>query len=246
MNTVRHLVIATAVTVVVVVLLLVVYLGENGRMEKEVLAQQGNAIARGARLYDSYCSGCHGKRGEGIPGVYPPLNVEDLWAGRQDIAFYGTLHDYISLNIAAGHPAQRMPSWADEYGGPLRVDQIEDLTQFVLNWMGQQPEGVRGEVAAPARTITPAGPQPAEPVAAGDPVKGAEIFAANCATCHGENAQGGTLGPTLVSAQSVAQNDDFYRQIIANGRMGSAMPAWSNILSAQSIEDVIAFIRSKQ
>lgn len=145
MNVERNLLIGTIATTLVVVLLGVAYVGEETRMAHETEAQQGELIARGARLYDTYCAGCHGWRGEGLPGIYPPLNVEDLWAGREDIAFYGTLHDYIALNISAGHPKQRMPSWADEYGGPLRNDQVEDLTQFILNWQGPQPAGVRVE-----------------------------------------------------------------------------------------------------
>jgi hypothetical protein len=51
--------------------------------------------------------------------------VEDLWSGREEIAFYGTYDDYVSLNISAGHPGQRMPSWWQAYGGPLRDDQIQ-------------------------------------------------------------------------------------------------------------------------
>jgi mono/diheme cytochrome c family protein len=230
-------------------LLLVVFLGENARMEEETLAQEGTIIGRGARLYDQYCSGCHGKRGEGLAGIYPPLNVEDLWAGREGIAFYGTLEDYISLNISAGHPSQRMPSWSQAYGGPLREDQIYSLTQFVLNWQGPQPEGVRVEGAevqptAPAVEATPAGP--AEPPAEGDPANGETVFAQNCASCHGPDASGGALGPSLLRDEVAAQPDEWFRETIANGRDGTAMPAWGPILSSQQIADVIAWLRSKQ
>jgi mono/diheme cytochrome c family protein len=91
-----------------------------------------------------------------------------------------------------------------------------------------------GEVAA---TAEPAG---------GDPAKGATVFAQDCAGCHGGNAQGGSVGPTLVSAEMKAQSDDFFRQTILNGRAGTAMPAWQGRLSAQDIEDVIAYLRSLQ
>jgi len=64
--------------------------------------------------------------------------------------------------------------------------------------------------------------------------------------CHGEDASGGSLGPTLISAKVAAKDDDFFRDAIANGRPGSAMPPWSSVLSTQNIEDVIAFLRSKQ
>jgi mono/diheme cytochrome c family protein len=127
-----------------------------------------------------------------------------------------------------------------------------------------QPEGLTPvPTLAPAATLTlipsleeppptsgepVASPQPegeAE-VAAGDPDNGATVFAQNCAACHGENAEGGAVGPTLVSAELKAQGDDFFRQTILNGREGTAMPAWEGRLSTQEIEDVIAFVRSKQ
>ena len=129
MNVVRNLIIAIIAAVLVTALLVVVFMGEKARLETETSAQLGASISRGASSYDAYWAGCHGDRGQGIPGVYPPLNVEDLWSGREEIAFYGSLHDFVSLNISAGHPAQQMPSWSEAYGGPLRDDQVEDLTQ---------------------------------------------------------------------------------------------------------------------
>jgi mono/diheme cytochrome c family protein len=80
----------------------------------------------------------------------------------------------------------------------------------------------------------------------GDAENGAAIFGANCAACHGENAAGGSVGPTLVSAEVKAKEDDYYREVILNGIQGAAMPAWGDRLGAQEIEDVIAFLRSLQ
>ena len=82
--------------------------------------------------------------------------------------------------------------------------------------------------------------------AAGDSANGAAIFAANCAACHGENAAEGPVGPTLVSAEMAAKDDDHYRQTLLNGIEGTAMAAWGDRLSAEEIEDVIAFLRSLQ
>ena len=249
MNVVRNLIIGIIAGVLVTALVIVVFLGENARLKAETSAQQGASISRGARSYDAYCAGCHGDRGQGIPGLYPPLNLEDLWSGREDIAFYGTLHDYVSLNISAGHPAQRMPSWSQAYGGPLRDDQVEDLTQFVLNWQGHQPPGVRQEGVAVRPTQPPAEATPevpARPAGEGDPAEGEGIFAQYCASCHGPDAAGGALGPTLVSADLAAQDDTFFQETISNGRPGTSMPQWAGLLSPQQIEDVIAFLRSKQ
>ena len=250
MNVTRNLLIGTVAAVLITAVLIVVFVGENARMEREANAQQGQSISRGAMLYDSYCAGCHGDRGQGIPGIYPPLNVEDLWSGREEIAFYGTLEDYVSLNISAGHPNQRMPSWSQAYGGPLRDDQIADLTNFVLNWQGPQPPNVRQpgtEVIKPTEPAEEATPEsPVESAGEGDAASGEEVYAATCASCHGDDAAGGALGPTLVSADLAAKDDDFFRETINNGRAGTAMPPWQGVLSPQQVEDVIAFLRTKQ
>lgn len=131
-----------------------------------------------------------------------------------------------------------------------------------------QPEGLTPiPTLAPAATLTliPSLEQPVAPTAGaeaspepggeaqaspepagGDPANGEAVFTANCAACHGPDAAGGSVGPTLLSAELAAQDDDFYRQVILNGRSGTAMPAWEGRLSEQEIEDVIAFLRSKQ
>ena len=80
----------------------------------------------------------------------------------------------------------------------------------------------------------------------GDPTSGASGYAQNCAACHGENAQGGPVGPTLVSAEMKAKDDDYYQQVISNGIAGTAMPPWGSRLSTQDIQDIVAFLRSKQ
>ena len=121
-----------------------------------------------------------------------------------------------------------------------------------------QPEGLTPiPTLAPAATLTlipaieekpvPDGEATSPPASEGrDPASGEALFAQNCAGCHGENAAGGAVGPTLVSAEMKAKEDDHYRQVIANGITGTAMPSWEGRLSVQDIEDVIAFLRSKQ
>jgi cytochrome c55X len=119
-----------------------------------------------------------------------------------------------------------------------------------------QPEGQTPiPTMAPAATLNPSlegspapgGETQASPApAGGNADNGAAIFAQDCAGCHGDNAQGGGVGPTLVSAEMKAQSDDFFRQTILNGRPGTAMPAWQGRLTDQEIEDIIAFLRSKQ
>jgi mono/diheme cytochrome c family protein len=109
-------------------------------------------------------------------------------------------------------------------------------------------QGTPSGGAASAPTAATAGGETA-PTAAppgGNATNGAALFAQDCAVCHGDGAAGGSVGPSLISTDLKAQSDDFFRQTIANGRPGTGMPAWEGRLSAQEIEDVIAFLRSKQ
>jgi len=121
------------------------------------------------------------------------------------------------------------------------IPTLAPATTLTLVTELQEPPTAGGEAAPTAGDEASPSPAPAS----GDPASGAEVFSANCAACHGENAQGG-VGPTLVSAEMAAKNDDHYRQTLLNGVQGTAMPAWGGRLSAQEIEDVIAFMRSLQ
>ena len=57
-----------------------------------------------------------------------------------NLGWSGSLHNYIYSTVFSGRPnsatywPQPMPNWAQPTGGPLRTDQVEDLTQFVLNF----------------------------------------------------------------------------------------------------------------
>ena len=73
----------------------------------------------------------------------------------------------------------------------------------------------------------------------------AEFYEGNCAACHGGSREGiSGLGLSLLPDR-LDQDDDFYRDVIANGRVGTIMPAWrSRGVSDAEVEALIAFIRS--
>lgn len=56
-----------------------------------------------------------------------------------NVAWEGSLHDFIYTTVFGGRPVsssywpQPMPAWGQPTG-PLRPDQIEDITNYVLNW----------------------------------------------------------------------------------------------------------------
>lgn len=70
------------------------------------------------------------------------------------------------------------------------------------------------------------------------------LFAQNCAACHGPIGAGTTVAPPLNSAELRARlNDDAIRATITNGRPGTAMPVWANMLSPAQIDILVDLIR---
>jgi mono/diheme cytochrome c family protein len=80
------------------------------------------------------------------------------------------------------------------------------------------------------------GPAAAAPAAEVDAARGEQLFAENCASCHGEGGTGG-VGPTL--AGSAISLDDA-RTTIENG--SGVMPA--DLVEGQELEDVLAYLQT--
>jgi len=78
---------------------------------------------------------------------------------------------------------------------------------------------------------------------------GAQIYAANCAVCHGANGEG-RVGATLAKDWPSIRPELATRATIANGVPGSPMPAWSEAnggpLSDEEIDAVVYYILSWQ
>lgn len=168
---------------------------ELDRLSEREANFAGRSIENGAKLFETNCIGCHGVQGQGIPGVAPALNSANFFDGRlQEVGYAGTLQSYIELTIASGRPVGSgnysavMPTWGEEYGGPLRPDQVRDLADFILNW---EATAVGGGEATPTEEVV------IDPNA--DPVEiGMAVYAANgCAGCHGEPGGAGIIGPNL-------------------------------------------------
>lgn len=84
-----------------------------------------------------------------------------------------------------------------------------------------------GDEVSPVSTTTTT-------VAATVPVSGAEVFAVNCAECHGPGGDGSSIGPSLIG------NDLSIEAIATQLEFGSPnMPAWQNGLTPQELEVVI-------
>ena len=65
-----------------------------------------------------------------------------------------------------------------------------------------------------------------------------------CGGCHGPNREGAT-GPALILGRLTA-DDDFYFDVIKDGRPGTIMPAWGQLgLGDEEIWGLVGFIRSQ-
>lgn len=85
---------------------------------------------------------------------------------------------------------------------------------------------------------------PLEPIV-GDVELGKEIYAEECAACHGDNGEG-EIGPALGNPAMLSLTSDaFLRYAIENGRDGTDMPSFAEDLEPDQIDAVTAFLRSR-
>jgi mono/diheme cytochrome c family protein len=241
-------------------LVAVVGSGESERMETFEKAHLARSIEDGAALFESNCVGCHGLQGKGITGVGPALNDLHFFVNRLDeIGFSGSLRSYIEGTVAAGRPVKSadwpasMPTWGQAYGGPLRDDQLQDLTNFILNW----------EDAAIAAGPGAAQATPVSGEAIGDPGM-ALIVSKGCGGCHmieGLAGAAGQVGPELTNVATNAATrvdgqsaEEYIRTSILNpsaylvqecptGPCAPVMPQnYSEQLATQELDDIVTYL----
>ncbi|MEE8374350.1 MAG: cytochrome c [Dehalococcoidia bacterium] len=72
-----------------------------------------------------------------------------------------------------------------------------------------------------------------------------ELFAANCAVCHGNSREGVlNLAPALTQQSLAELSDTEIRDTISGGRLTAGMPSFKAALSAAEIDALLQFIRN--
>jgi len=195
-------------------------------------AQEGDdseLLQQGAQVFAENCAACHGEDGQGRIGATLAKNWSSI---RPDLQIQDT--------IERGIEGTFMPPWGMAFGGPLDNDQIEAVTRYILSWESGRPSFIYPTPTIDTRIVlTP------PPGVSGDPNAGAQLYATNCAVCHGPNGEG-RIGATLAREWSSTRPDLLVKSVIENGVEGAAMPAWSQAnggpLSEEEIDNIVAYI----
>jgi mono/diheme cytochrome c family protein/rhodanese-related sulfurtransferase len=169
--------------------------------------------------YQKYCALCHGAERQGhVNDDAPSLRSKSLMsAGSQER----------SMAVSYGRRGTAMGGFLDEVGGPMSEDEIDRLMQWLQKQAGVEPVELSSD-----------------PVT-GDIALGKEIYIDECEGCHGANGEG-DIGPALGNPTMLSlTRDSFLRYAIENGRDGTDMPSFGDVLEAEQIDAVTAFLRSR-
>ncbi len=175
------------------------------------------ALAGGQAAFGDNCAPCHGRGAQGYVG-YPNLRDDAwLWGGSIDGIQQTILH-----GIRSDDPKTRM-SMMPAFGelGMLNREQISDTAEYVMSLSGNEQDA---EAAA----------------------RGQELYATNCAACHGPDGAGNqALGaPNLTDELWLYGGDkDTLVETITYSRAGM-MPAFSERLDPATIKKLAIYVHS--
>jgi mxaJ protein len=74
---------------------------------------------------------------------------------------------------------------------------------------------------------------------------GWKVFAVNCTRCHGEDAIGSSLAPSLVKSLQGTVTHPVFVQTVTEGRVAKGMPAWGPLLTPTQIENLYAYLKAR-
>jgi len=145
--------------------------------------------------------------------------------------------DYLHNTIRFGRPGRVMPAFPS-----LSDAQVDAIVAHLRGW------SAGGEPDLPETSVR------------GDAARGGDLYAQNCASCHGANGEGGTgtgvtfsrprdlpvIAPALNNTGFLkAATDQMIKATLIHGRPGTPMVSFIDRgLSESDIDDVVAFVRS--
>lgn len=175
------------------------------------------ALAGGRIAFLNNCAACHGRNATGSVG-FPNLQADRwLWGGKLE-----DIYKTIKVGIRSTSPDTRqnqMPHFGTDK--ILTPDQIGDAAQFVLSLSGRSDD---------AAAVT----------------RGKQLFADNCAACHGPEGKGNTeLGAPNLSTKIWlygGRKEDITHSIEIGH--GGVMPTWEGRLDDATIKELALYVHS--
>jgi cytochrome c oxidase cbb3-type subunit 3 len=186
------------------------------RKDPQLMAAADTA---GRIAFANNCQPCHGAGGGGEPG-YPALAAGGwIWGGTLD-----AIQQTITYGVRSGDENARgtqvqMPRFGID--GVLKPEEIQQVADYVMTLYGHA--------------------EPGQDVSAGK-----QLFAANCAVCHGDAGQGDReKGAPRLASRVHLYGDDRATVVaqITSPRMG-VMPAWHNRLDTATIKSLALYVHS--
>src|SRR6266403_1079970 len=176
-------------------------------------------VSRGGTLFAANCASCHGSAGRGDGEASASLLPKP--ANLTAARFSDERLSSVLWNGVAG---SAMPPWRQ-----LPTEDLRALVAYIHS------------LHLPS--VAPSIPQ------AANLNEGKSLFAANCASCHGDTGAGngpaaGALAPSPTNFHLKKPTEERAWEVLENGVPGTAMPPWQSQLSADQRHALVEFVRS--
>lgn len=178
------------------------------------------AVQGGAAAFRAHCVQCHGAGGAGVKNLYPSLTDDDwLWGGDLDSIEYTITHGIRNPDHAETR-VSLMPAFGRD--GILDRAQVADVVSHVRAISGQEKPSASSS-------------------------RGAALFEANCAVCHGPTGEGGREfgAPKLTDAIWLYGGDRASITATVDNPRNGVMPRWGGRLDPVTIKMLTAYVYSR-
>jgi len=176
-------------------------------------------VSRGGTLFTANCASCHGPAGLGDGKA-----SASLLPAPANLTAARFSDERVSGVLWNGIPGSSMPPWRQ-----LPAEDLRTLIAYVQSL---------GVPSAPSRSPETASVD-----------QGKALFAANCASCHGDQGSGngpaaGALAPPPTNFNVKRPTQRRVLDVLENGIPGTAMPPWKRQLDQEQQQALAEFVHS--